>query len=869
MKSSPTFQRAALRRTALRPAGPGSAWIAAAAVSVAAISAASAAAAPPLQAQNLARFEPVPARDNAFALTLESIMRGSEHVGQAPVGVSWSDDGEWIYFRWLPGGAEWHEPRALHRVRSTGGTPERVDDEEELRLGPILAPGDVSPDGRWRVTSSDGDLYLIERDGAATRRLTHTNDFEANPVFSGDGASIFFRRGNNLFAFDIDDGEIRQLTSVGGPEQPDDPEAEGHKAFLEEQQRELFEHIRVQDVREERAEERRELREAGQRETLHLAQGERAQFFAADPTGSRVAVTVTRGSFNEGGRRTDIPLWVTQSGYTENTEMRPKVGDEQGVSRLAIVDTGTGEATWLDLTGGGSDAESGDETGDMAGADAAADADDAEGGPKDDDRLAVASFAGWNDSGSHGLVFAVEYDYKTWRLYAYEAATGALTMLDTHYDEAWVGGPCFGFQGAGCIGWLPAEAAGEMPRAWYVSEETGYSHLYAIDADGGNREALTAGEWEVLGVTIPDGWDSFLMQTSELSPFDQHPWRMEFDGSDRVQLLEGEGSFTVTPSPDGRRFAVLHSRANRPPELYLADAAPGAALAQVTASPTETWLGFPWLRPEIVHFEARDGVPVPARIYRPADFGVEPNGAGVIFVHGAGYLHNVHNWWSNYYREYMFHHFLAAQGYTVLDIDYRGSAGYGRDWRTAIYRHMGGWDLSDQVDGAAYLVREEGVDPGRMGIYGGSYGGFITLMALFTAPESFAAGGALRAVTDWAHYNHWYTSRILNLPHEDEEAYRQSSPIYFAEGLEGHLLIAHGMYDTNVHFSDVVRLAQRLIELGKENWEMAVYPVENHGFVEPSSWTDEYRRIYELFERVIGDGQGASANGASPDGEGG
>ena len=850
MKSPPNINPATVRAAGLRTAR-----IAAAAVAVA-VAAGWTAAAPPLHGQDVARFEPVPARDNAFTLTLESIMRGSEHVGQAPVGVSWSDDGEWIYFRWLPGGAEWHEQRALYRVRSTGGTPERVDDEEELRLGPILAPGDISPDGRWRVTSSDGDLYLIERDGAATRRLTHTADAEMNPVFSGDGASIHFRRGNNLFAFDIDDGEIRQLTAVGGPEQPEDPEAEGHKAFLEEQQRELFEHIRVRGIREERAEERREIREAGQRETLHLAQGERAQSLVADPTGTWVAVTATRGSFNDGGRRTDIPLWITESGYTENTEMRPKVGDEQGESRLAVVHAETGEAVWLDLTGDGSDPASGETSSGQG--DAESDEEDEE---ASDDRLAVASFAGWNEAGSHGLVFAVDYDYKTWRLYAYEAATGALTLLDTHHDEAWVGGPCFGFQGAGCIGWFPAEESGEMPRAWYVSEETGYSHLYAIDADGGGKEALTAGDWEVLGVTIPDGWDAFLLQTSELSPFDQHPWRMEFDGSDRVQLLEGEGSFTVTPSPDGRRFAVLHSRADRPPELHVADAAPGAALTQVTTSPTDTWLAFPWLRPEIVHFEARDGTPVPARIYRPADFGVEPNGAGVIFVHGAGYLHNVHNWWSNYYREYMFHHFLAAQGYTVLDIDYRGSAGYGRDWRTAIYRHMGGWDLSDQVDGAAYLVREEGVDPDRMGIYGGSYGGFITLMALFTAPESFAAGGALRAVTDWAHYNHWYTSRILNLPHEDEEAYRQSSPIYFAEGFEGHLLIAHGMYDTNVHFSDVVRLAQRLIELGKENWEMAVYPVENHGFAEPSSWTDEYRRIYELFERVIGGGRGASANG--------
>jgi dipeptidyl aminopeptidase/acylaminoacyl peptidase len=124
-------------------------------------------------------------------------------------------------------------------------------------------------------------------------------------------------------------------------------------------------------------------------------------------------------------------------------------------------------------------------------------------------------------------------------------------------------------------------------------------------------------------------------------------------------------------------------------------------------------------------------------------------------------------------------------------------------------------------------------------------------MALFTEGQYFGAGAALRSVTDWAHYNHPYTARIINEPQDDSTAYRQSSPIYFAEGLNDPLLIAHGMVDVNVHFLDVVRLSQRLIELGKTNWEMAVYPVEDHGFVRPDSWTDEYRRILELFERSL------------------
>jgi dipeptidyl aminopeptidase/acylaminoacyl peptidase len=199
----------------------------------------------------------------------------------------------------------------------------------------------------------------------------------------------------------------------------------------------------------------------------------------------------------------------------------------------------------------------------------------------------------------------------------------------------------------------------------------------------------------------------------------------------------------------------------------------------------------------------------------------------------------------------MFHTLLTQQGYVVLDMDYRASAGYGRDWRTAIYRQMGTPELEDLEDGVRYLVENENVDRERVGIYGGSYGGFITFMALFKKPDLFACGAALRPVTDWAHYNHPYTSRILNTPYDDPEAYERSSPLEFAEGLSKPLLIAHGMVDDNVFFKDSVRLVQRLIELGKTDWETAIYPIEPHGFREPSSWLDEYRRIYELFEEHL------------------
>jgi dipeptidyl aminopeptidase/acylaminoacyl peptidase len=303
-------------------------------------------------------------------------------------------------------------------------------------------------------------------------------------------------------------------------------------------------------------------------------------------------------------------------------------------------------------------------------------------------------------------------------------------------------------------------------------------------------------------------------------------------------------------SPDGKYLAYRYSYQTKPWELYLQETKSNAKPSQVTdKAMSDSFKLYTWRDTKIFTFKARDGADVRARIYEPKQ-GTK-NNAAVIFVHGAGYLQNEDYWWSYYFREMMFNNLLADKGYTVMDIDYRGSAGYGRDWRVGIYRYMGGKDLDDEVDGARYLVQQYGIDATRIGIYGGSYGGFMTLMALFTQPDIFKAGAALRPVTDWAHYDDGYTSAILNEPFTDSIAYARSSPINFANGLKNHLLICHGMIDVNVHFQDVVRLTQRLIELGKDNWQIAPYPVEDHGFVEPSSWTDEYKRILKLFDENL------------------
>jgi dipeptidyl aminopeptidase/acylaminoacyl peptidase len=443
-----------------------------------------------------------------------------------------------------------------------------------------------------------------------------------------------------------------------------------------------------------------------------------------------------------------------------------------------------------------------------------------------------------------------------------DPASGKTRVIDYLRDEAWI-------RELGGFGGANVEFLADNRTIWFLSERDGWMHIYTLDvsAEAAKARQLTEGKWEVTSAALSKDGRSFFVTSTEQHPGERHLYKMAVTGGARTKVTSMTGSNDATISPDESTLGLVYSYSTKPPEVYVMPNTAGAQAKQITTTPTAEWRAFNWIDPKVITYKARDGVDVYARLFTPEMIGAkrDPSRPAVVFVHGAGYLQNAHKYWSTYFREYMFHNLLASRGYVVLDVDYRASAGYGRDWRTAIYRHMGGKDLEDIVDGAKYLVASEKVHPNRIGVYGGSYGGFITLMAMFTTPDVFAAGAALRPVTDWARYNHGYTSNILNIPQADAEAYRKSSPIYFAEGLKGALLICHGMVDVNVHFQDSVRLAQRLIELRKENWELAPYPVEDHGFTEETSWADEYKRILKLFEDNLRNGRtGRATSSSSP-----
>jgi len=754
---------------------------------------------------------------DSFPLTIPSIMRGTEVVGRPPERLRWSADGKWIYFSWVEPGTDWREPMRPYRVRAEAGAkPERLTIAQMDSAGPLIAHGPLSPDRRWRAVESNADIYLVEQRTAKVRRLTATLARESDPKFDVTGQRVFFVRDGNAFSIDLVDGTERQLTDIRtGPEPKEPDSAKGQRGALEAQQKTLLQAIRDKLKADSVAKADKKLREALWPKTLWLGKEEKVASISVSPNG-RAAIVVTTIPPGDKQKSTIVPAYVTESGYTEDIKGREKVGDVLDGGRVAFLAIPSGDVKWLRVI-----------------------PDDSVKAP------AQVTVQGWNDAGTQAIVVAVPYAWHARWIHTVSADSGTLKTIDVLRDTTWVDGPSFGD-----AGWLDGGKA-----IWYASEADGWAHLYTTAPDGSGRRQLTKGKWEVMNVDLSEDRKWFYLTTSQKSLYEHQFYRMPVNGGaggTAEQITTMAGSHDVEVSPDAKSLADVHSFANKPPELYVMTFAAGAAETQLTTSPTKQWLSHKWIAPEIIEIPASDGARIPARIYRPEQMGAKPNGGAVIFVHGAGYLHNVHNWWSTYFREYMFNQLLASKGYVVIDADYRGSAGYGRDWRVGIWHHMGGRDLQDEVDASRYLEKTFGIPGSRVGMYGGSYGGFMTLMAMFTEPKRFGAGAALRSVTDWSHYNHWYTSRILGLPDVDSVAYRISSPIYFADGLQGALLIEHGMVDTNVHFEDDVRLVQRLIELQKSNWEFAVYPVENHGFVRPTSWMDEYRRILELFERTVG-----------------
>ncbi len=773
---------------------------------------------------------------------LEQIMADPDWIGNRPEGAYWSDSGEAVFFNQKRRG---ERIRDWYRVAADGG---EIQEPDAWGLTASSNAGRVYDGDRTRVAwIHEGDVWIRELPAGISRQLTATADPESAPVFMADGNRLGYVSDGDYRVYDLDTGLTRQLADIRLEKKPgDDPEFD----VLREQQMRTYETLRedkrLADSLEKHGEEIQRADASRTPLPIYLGAELREINRSLSPSG-RYLVLVVENEKDEPGQSGKMPNYVTESGYTEIRDTRPRVNRNPPAGQdILLVDLQDGSFEKLDL-------------GVLPGIkkdplrkirkqaiawhiEHGADKEQVEEKLKaPDQRTLTVLEISWNASGSQVLLQMVANDNKDRWMATVDFENSALVPQHRLTDGAWINWD------NNQHGWMP-----DGESFWYLSEESGYSHLYHKSIGEKKSRQMTRGSFVVTEPEVDASGTSIYVRANRTHPGNYEIYKVPAAGGELTQIstLGGVNGFSL--SPDGRRLLITHSSIDRHPDLFVQDAEAGAESLRLTDTISGVYKAIDWVIPEIVEVPSSHvDRPVYSKLYLPVDYDADKKYPAVMFVHGAGYTQNAHMGWPYYFREFMFHTLLTQNGYIVIDMDYRASKGYGRDWRTAIYRNMGHPELEDFADGVDFLVQNYNVDRERVGIYGGSYGGFMTFMALFRAPDLFAAGAALRPVVDWRHYNHGYTSRMLNTPEIDPMAFERSSPIEFAEGLQKPLLIATGMQDDNVFFQDSVMLVQRLIELQKENFEIAIYPLDPHSFVHADSWLDEYRRVFKLMERHL------------------
>jgi dipeptidyl aminopeptidase/acylaminoacyl peptidase len=455
------------------------------------------------------------------------------------------------------------------------------------------------------------------------------------------------------------------------------------------------------------------------------------------------------------------------------------------------------------------------------------------------------------DSPARYAIARLSADFRKLEIWCWDE--GLLVLLHTERDERWVGGP------SGRPRWAAdGRAILFGSESCQPSDTPGRNQLYAADPKTMTVRQLTRVRGEVDAFVPLEGGGCVFTYSEADAPGRRRIGWLPADSvrsaGPMVELQAPVGfNSGLMASRDGKRLILEHGRLGVPDELWLTEIRARGRARALTRTVPEAFTAVDWIRP--VPFQVRNaGATVRSHVYMPPGTSlVEPGRKrpAIVFIHGAGYLQNVTDSMTQYEVNFMFHSRLARMGYVVIDVDYRGSRGYGRDFRTDVQYRLGGLDLDDIHRTVDALAARGVIDRERVGCYGGSYGGFLTLMALFTAPERWTCGAALRSVTDWRSYNASYTQPRLGRPSTHPEAYEQSSPIDHAQNLRDPLLILHGLVDSNVFVQDSIRLIEKLIDLGLD-FEAMLYPSQGHAFSDGAHWLDEYRRIERFLIEHLG-----------------
>jgi dipeptidyl aminopeptidase/acylaminoacyl peptidase len=441
--------------------------------------------------------------------------------------------------------------------------------------------------------------------------------------------------------------------------------------------------------------------------------------------------------------------------------------------------------------------------------------------------------------------------FKERTLSVVDLATNTVSVIAEDADDRYLA------LGRGFAAYTPDGA-----RIVYTSERSGWNHLYAYETRSGHTRALTSGNFEIREVvTGPEGWIYYT--SSEAGAAQPQVYRIRSDGSGRVQLTNAPAVHAgMSPHPRGTQVLYLRSDPKAVPDVWVQSSDSGATPRRLSTSNPPDTVTRRWQEPKFVTYPGHDGLQVKAQLFVPAQPDRSKPFPAIVHVHQAASYQDVYlgpGPQKDNVAWYAWHQRLAQLGYVVLNVDYRGSSGYGRDYRSANYRDLGGGDHLDAVHGVRFLETLGFVDVNRVGIYGMSYGGHLVLSALTKSPTVFKAGIDIAGVADMRMvYDTAGRGAVvsrLGTPDESPELYRTASAITFIDRLQSPVMILHGTDDPNVSILQSLQLIDALLANGKR-FEFEVYPGELHFFTRSRSWIDAFAKMERFFGQELTQSRG-------------